>query len=168
MPGKRGGVGKVTRAAKAQVLLAKTRVRPKPQLNAKLGVVAKFGVRIQWQVIGKQVDVMRQQQGKSLLHPARDTSVLTTPEQTMVHEDGVCIRGDSRFDQRQTGGHTRDDPADLRTALHLQAVRSVVLESGRFQQSIKGVEQVKAAGHAQNVANGATPQSAQALMIHAI
>jgi hypothetical protein len=45
----------------AQVLLAKALVGLPAQHPAQLRVVAQFGVRIQRQVVGKQVDVVRQQ-----------------------------------------------------------------------------------------------------------
>jgi hypothetical protein len=80
---------------------------------AQLRVVAQLRVRIERQVVGEQVDVVRQQQGQALLHPAGDAPVLAAPEQAVVHEDGVGAGGDGRLDQRAAGGHAGDDAPDL-------------------------------------------------------
>ena len=52
------GIGVVCGADTAQVLLAKLRLRHPAQLHTQLGVVAQHRVRIQRQVVGKQVDVV--------------------------------------------------------------------------------------------------------------
>jgi hypothetical protein len=72
MPGQSGGIGKVRIGQPAQVLIAECGLPLHAQPRTKLRVVAQFGMGIQRQVIGKQIDVMRQQQTDALLEPARD------------------------------------------------------------------------------------------------
>jgi hypothetical protein len=152
--GERPGVGKGLavglRAQKAQLLLAeaagRARVRREPELQAELGVVAQFGVRVQRQVVGEQVQVGAQQQAQALLHPAGDAAVLAAPEQAVVNEQGVGLGVDGGLDERAAGGHARDDLADGRAALDLQAVGSVVLEAAGGQQQVECVQQFVAGG----------------------
>ena len=56
-------------------------------------------------MVGKEADVMGQQPGHSGLEPAGEAAIVTTPEQPMVHQDGVGSRLDGRVDQGQAGGH---------------------------------------------------------------
>ena len=133
-------------AQKAQLLLAKARRRLQAQLQAELRVVAELGVRIERQVVGEQVDVVRQQQRQPLLHPARDTAILATPEQAVVDKNGVGLRRYGRFDQRAAGRDTGDDFVDARAPFHLQAVRPMVLEARGLQQRIEGLQQFGSGG----------------------
>jgi hypothetical protein len=74
---------------KPRFLLAEARGGLQSQLPPELGVVAQFRVGVERQVVGEQVDVVREQQGQPLLHPAGDADVLAAPEQAVVHEDRV-------------------------------------------------------------------------------
>jgi len=132
--------GKGGACHKAQVLLAKARIRCQAEHPAELGVVAPLSMGVQRQVVGKQVDVMRQQQLQPLLEPAGHAAVLSAPEQAVVHEDGIGLRGDGRFDQRAAGAHAADDACNLGPAFDLQAVGAVVLEALGLQQAVKGLQ----------------------------
>ena len=70
-------------------------------------------------------------QGQALLHPARDTAVLATPEQTMVDKDRIGPGRNGGLNQGPTGGHARDHLSHRRRALDLQAIGAIVLESAR-------------------------------------
>ena len=74
------GLATDTPAQQPQVLLAKACVADQAKFESQLGVVAQVRVGIEWQMVGKQVDVMRQQQGQPLFHPAGDAAILPTPE----------------------------------------------------------------------------------------
>jgi hypothetical protein len=104
-------------------------------------------VRVQRQVVGQQVDVVRQQALQALLHPAGDGAVLPAPEQAVVHQDGIGIRRDGGVDQRAAGG----DAADQRRSpapFHLQPVGAVVPETLGLQFGVQGGEQLRAGnGH---------------------
>ena len=89
----------------AQTLVAKTFQRLPSHVQTQLGVVAPLFMCIQRQVIGQQVDVVRQQQGQSLLHPTGDGAVLPAPEQAMVNQQSVRAFFNSRFNQRFAGCH---------------------------------------------------------------
>ncbi|MNT12775.1 hypothetical protein D3C72_1477180 [compost metagenome] len=127
-----------------QILLAKPCVGHQPQHAAQLGVVAPFGVGIQRQVVGIQVDVVRQQQLQALLHPARHTAVLPTPEQAVVHKNGISAGGNGCLDQRTAGGHATHDARDLGLAFNLQAVGAIVLEALGLQQAVKSLQEFSA------------------------
>ena len=124
-------------AQASQRLFAKLAHNPKVQQVTQLGVIAQLRVCIQRKVIGKKVNVVRQQQGQSLLHPPRDPPVLATPKKTMMNEYCVCMRRDRRLNQRTTGGHTRHDFADFLNPLDLQAIGTEVLETLWLEQCVK-------------------------------
>ena len=92
---------------------------------------------IQRQMVGKEIDVVGQQQADALLEPARDAAIHAAPEQAVVHEDGIGLRLDGRLDQRAAGRHPADDAADLAAPLHLQAVGTIVLEALGLQQTVE-------------------------------
>ena len=111
-------------------LLTKTTFRPvrhhHTQAVSKLSVVAQPGMRVQRQVIGQQVDVVGQQPGQALLHPACHSPILTAPEKAVVHQDGIGTGSDRCINQGQTGGHAGNQATYLCLALHLQTIGSVV------------------------------------------
>jgi hypothetical protein len=125
---------------KTQLLFAETGIGPQAQHPAKLCIVAPFGVCIQRKMVGKEVDIVRQQQCQALLHPAGHAAILATPEQTMVHEDRIRLGSYRRFDQRPARRHPGDDLADALPPLDLQAVRSVILETLGLQHGIERLE----------------------------
>lgn len=127
-----------------QILLAKTCVGHPTQHAAQLDVVAPFGVGIQRQVVGIQVDVVRQQQLQALLHPARDAAVLPAPEQAVVHKNGISAGGNGCLNQRTAGGHATDDARDLGLAFDLQAIGAIVLEALGLQQAVKSLQEFSA------------------------
>ena len=96
-------VGKGCHPHATQLLLTKVALGHQTQLHTQLGVVAPLRVRVQRQMVGKQVDVVGQQQLQALLHPARHSAALPAPEQAVVHKNriGVCRNGG--FDQRAAG-----------------------------------------------------------------
>lgn len=54
--------------AKPRSLLAKALIGLHAEHATELGVVAEFGVRVERQVVGKEIDVVREQQLNALLH----------------------------------------------------------------------------------------------------
>jgi hypothetical protein len=60
-------------------------------------------VRVQRQVVGKQINILRQQFLQALLHPAHHTPVLPTPKQAVVHKYSVRLGGNRRVNQGQRG-----------------------------------------------------------------
>ena len=142
---KRAGV--YAPAQKTQVLLAEAGLRPQTQLQAQLRVIAQFRVRVQRQMVGKQVDVVRQQQSQALLQPADDTPVLTAPEQAMVNKNRVGPRRNGSFNQGPAGGHPGDDFSHAGCALHLQTVGAVVTKTLGLEQGVKGLQELGAIGH---------------------
>jgi hypothetical protein len=94
-------------------------------------------VRIERQVVGEQVDAMRQQQLDALLQPAGDAAVLVLPEQAVVHEQRIGLVRDRRLDHRAARGDAGDDAADLFPALDLQTVRPIIPEPADLQRGIQ-------------------------------
>lgn len=145
LPGQHVGVGEglaVGPAAdEAQVLLAEAAGGLQAQHLAQLRVVAQSGMGVERQVVGQQIDVMRQEQAQALLHPAGDGAILPAPEQAVMHENraGTSLYGG--LDQRTAGGDTGNQLADPRAAFHLQAIGAVVLEALGLKFGIAGGQQ---------------------------
>ncbi len=131
-----------------------TAFHAEPQQLAQLGVVAQFRMRIQRQVIGKQVDAVLDQQLHPLEFHAGDGRVFAFPEVAVVDENGVGVECDGALDQGAGGGNARDQGADLVASLHLQAIGRVVLEKLRLQQVIEFGEQGGAGDHGGGVSIG--------------
>ena len=127
-------------AQKDHVLVAGAAIGLQAQTGPQLRVIAQFGMGVQWQVVGEQVDVMLQQQRQPLLHPASHAAILATPEQSVVHQDGSGLRIDCRLDQRTAGGDTSDQAPNFGPAFDLQAVGAIVAEQLRLQQAIERLE----------------------------
>ena len=88
-------------ADEPNVLVTKSCVGDQSQTLAQLCVVAQLGVRVQGQVVGKEVDVMRHQARHTFAQPTRQTPIMSAPEQTVVHEQCVSARSDGSVDERQ-------------------------------------------------------------------
>ncbi len=127
------------------------------------GGISQLGMGIERQMVGIEVDVMRQQQRQTLFHPADDRAIVAavpaTPEQPMVNKNGVGLRRDGRFNQRQTGRDAGDDFAHLGLAFDLQAVRSMVLEALRLQQLIESGQQQRTRRDRQGGTQGKPPSA---------
>src|SRR5260364_82503 len=74
----------------SQFLIAKTAFRAHAQPLPKLRVIAELWMRIERQMVGKQVHAIRQQEAKTLIFPAADRQRLIFPEETVMYQR--CIR----------------------------------------------------------------------------
>ena len=61
----------------------------RPRRAPNCALLPKLGMRIERQVVGEQVDAVRQQQRQARLQPAGQAPVLAAPEQAVVHQDRV-------------------------------------------------------------------------------
>ena len=68
---------------------------------------------VEWQVVGQQIDIVRQQQRQALLEPTGHAAVMAAPEQTMVNQQSIRTLRDRRFDQSATRCHPRYDFLNL-------------------------------------------------------
>jgi hypothetical protein len=102
---------------------------------------------VQWQVVGQQIDVMRQQQSQPLFEPSGHATVVTAPKQSMVNEQSIRIVSNGGFNQSATGSHARNDFFYFRAPFDLQTVRAIVFEQLRLQQLIAISQYVVAMGH---------------------
>ncbi|MOA21647.1 hypothetical protein D3C78_1421500 [compost metagenome] len=93
-------------------------------------------------MVGEQIDVVRQQQAQTLLHPARDAAVVAAPEKTVVDKNGIGTQVDGGLDQRAAGSDATDQPGDAGLAFNLQTVGPVVLEALGLQQVVEAAQQV--------------------------
>ena len=96
---------------------------------------------IEWQVVSQQADIMTQQRLDTTLFHTRKPGIFALPEKTVVNQQQVGIVPCRRIDQRLAGGNPANDPVYLGTALNLQAIGAIILESVRFQQAITVVNQ---------------------------
>ena len=141
MGGQRGSVGKTTLrwlSQPAELLLAKAHLPHQPEALAELRVVAPKFVGVQRQVVGKKVDIVRQQQRQALAHPAGHAAVVAAPKQTVVHQDRISVLGHSGLNQGQTGGHTAHQLAHRAPTLNLQAVGAVIFKARGLQHRVQG------------------------------
>jgi hypothetical protein len=92
-------------------------------------------------VVGKQVDVVRQQCLQALVHPAGDAPALAAPEQAVVHQYCIGLGRHGGLNEGQAGGYPSHHVPNTRLALDLQTVGAVVFESGGCQQAVEARQQ---------------------------
>ncbi len=136
---------------KTQVLFAKAPIGLQAEHAGQLGVVAQLRMGIERQVVSKQVDAMRQQQAQSLAHPTRDAPILATPEQAVVHHDGVGLGVNGGLYQGPAGGDATDEQMHIAVALDLQAVGAVIAELFGLEQGVEGLAQNFGVGHGERL-----------------
>ena len=98
-------------------------------------------MRIQWQVVGIQIDVVCQQSLQALFHPTHHTAILPAPKQTVVHQHSVGLGMNGGIDQLAAGRDARHHFVNLTATFHLQAIGSIVFKSFRLQQLVKRLKQ---------------------------
>ena len=134
-------------AYEPQVLISKGTLAAQAQAQPELRVIAPHGMGIQWQVVGQQVDIVGNQPGDPLSKPTREPTVLTSPEQPMVHQDRIGTLSNRRLNQLQTGGNTSDQSLNDVTPLHLQAIRPIILEALHAQKAAQILFNFALLGH---------------------
>jgi hypothetical protein len=65
----------------------------------------------------------------------------------MVHKNGVRLRGNGGFDQRQARRDTGDHRTNLEATFHLQPIGAIVLEALGLKQRIQSGMKVVAVSH---------------------
>ena len=93
-------------------------------------------MRIQRQMVGKQIDIVSQQQSQTLFQPTSDSTVMTAPEQSVVNQQSVCALFNRCLYESQARGDTGDDFFHLAAAFHLQTVGAVIFKQLRLQQVV--------------------------------
>ena len=106
-------------------------------MPGKKRVVAQFGMLVERQVISKEVQVMREQRGKTTLFHADNLRRFTLPEIAVMHQECIRLPVKRRCNRRLRGGNGGQDAADFRPALHLQAVWRVVAEASALQEFVQ-------------------------------
>ena len=102
-----------------------------------LRVVAELGMRVEWQMVGKQVEAALERERDAAPARTGDAQVLVAPEPAVMHQHRIGVRLRRRFEQREARTDAGDEPANLRTALQLQPVRAVIAEARRLEQRIE-------------------------------
>ena len=121
----------------ADLLLAEMQRRRQAEPAPQLCVVAQFGMRIKRQVVGQQVDLVREQQSKAAPTRTDHPHVVALPEKSMVHQNRIGAGRDCGLDQRQARGHTRDQAQNLSLSFHLHAVWAIIAKARRFEQLVQ-------------------------------
>ena len=129
-------------------LIAESTVTLKAKHPAKLGVVTEFGVGIQRQVPGQQTGVRCQQTTQAPAFHSGDTGILPLPEISVMDHNGVCLQGDGRLDQFQTGGNPADQCPYFRPTLDLETIRTIILKALAGEQHIGVFSQFLQGNHA--------------------
>ena len=116
--------------------------RGQPQTAPHARVVANFGMHIERQVIGVEIDVCGQKRCEALAVIADNSRIITFPEKPVVNDDGVGFGGYCGVDQGLIG---RDADHNVRyrgAARYLQAVNGNVLETANFEELIEVTRQL--------------------------
>ena len=88
-------------------------------------------------MVSEKVDIVRQQQGESLLHPPGDAPILSTPEQAMMDKNGVSLCSNRGLDQGPARSNAGHDLANYRPALYLKPIGAEILEFLGLQQRVE-------------------------------
>jgi hypothetical protein len=83
---------------------------------------------IQGQVVGQQIDIVRQQGGQAFFHPTGDAATLVAPKQTMVDQQGMGLGVNGIVNEGQTCAHTTHQATNLQRPFDLQSIGTIVLE----------------------------------------
>ena len=128
---------RVQTAAKPDVLVGETPGFGQTQPPAQLGVVAEFGMDVQRQVIGEQVEFVRDEQRDARAAGAGEAGILALPEIAVVHQDGIRVVCERALNQFEACGHAAYDAADFTTPFHLQPIWAIIPKSGDLQQAVQ-------------------------------
>ncbi len=117
-------------AQHAEILLTEAPVHGNAQRFGKHDVVAYFRVRVQWQVIRQQIDLMGEQGPDAPPANTRDSAIFTTPEIAVMDKQGIGTRlcGDIQHSLR--GRHTGEQSPDLLPTFHLKAIWAIIPKLG--------------------------------------
>jgi hypothetical protein len=88
---------------------------------------------IQWQMVGKQIDVGLDQRAQSCRFHASNTRWLRAPEIAMMDQNGVSSSVARCIDQRLTGCHAGHQMAHIGFSFNLQPIWAIVFEALRRQ-----------------------------------
>ena len=99
------------------------------------------------QVVGKEIQFMREQRGKATLFHADHLRCFAFPEVAVMHQERVCLPVNRRGYCRLRGGDGGKDAADFCLAFNLQAVGRVIAETGALQQFVQVGLQLVAGNH---------------------
>ena len=85
-------------------------------------------------MVGKQIDIVREQQFQALLPVTHDARILAFPKIAMVYEQGIGTLVQRGFNQRKTRRHTADHILNLLTSLDLQTIGAIVAKTVNIQR----------------------------------
>lgn len=119
------------------VLLAEAPFRDPFQSGGELRVVAKFRMRIEREVIGEEVDVVRQQGTDAAAADTGDAPILALPEPAVMDEQRIGTARDGGVDQCLAGGNAGNDALHGSASFHLQTVWAIIPEARRFQRCVQ-------------------------------
>ena len=125
-------------AHRPAVIVAEGLQLDQPEPVGELGRVAEIGVTIERQVVGDQRQPVLDQQPHPLAERARDPRRLgTVPEDPVVHEDRVGVPIDGPGEQGTRCRHRRHDSLNIRLALDLEPVGTVVVHLVRVEELVE-------------------------------
>ena len=130
-----------------QVLFAEHGGLRPAQALRQLRVIAQNGVCVQWQMIARQIDVVRQQCGNALFLPAGNHGRLAFPEHAVVHQQHLRVAGGGKINGCARCGDGSHDGMDFIRAFHLQAVGCIVFELGGLQGFVAPLQNLGACAH---------------------
>ena len=108
-----------------------------PEARRDQRVVSEHRVRVERQVVGGQAHVRGQQRAQPIAPRADDARVVPAPEHPVVGDDQLRAGLDRALEQFKARRYARGDVRDVRAALYLEAVRSVVAERLDVEQAVE-------------------------------
>ena len=93
-------------------------------------------MRVERQMIGKQIDVVREQCRQSRAARAGHARLFTAPEITVMHQDRVgrvVARRNQQIERRRDACHNR---TNLRAPFHLQPVWAIIAETAHLERLV--------------------------------
>jgi serine protease DegS len=92
------------------------------------GVVPELRMCIQWQVVSEQADLVAEERRQASPFHAYNLLRFAAPKITVMYQQRVRLPGNRLVNQLLACSDAGRESRDLRTAFHLQAVRTIVLE----------------------------------------
>jgi hypothetical protein len=94
-------------------------------------------VGIEGQMVGEQIDVVTKKCRQTLPTHSGDTTVLPTPEVTMMDQHRIRPARHRCIQKRLARRHATHNAPHLRPSFHLQAVWAIILEACHLEQSVE-------------------------------
>jgi len=152
------GDGTLTRAAASSLVSLVKGFVPAAVLGERLprigaeargqqGVVADLGMPVEREVVGREVDVGREERPQPRGGRRRQGAWRPVPEDAVVDQHETRTGGDGVLEELERRRHARDHAIDVGPTGHLEAVGAVVVKGGDVEQVVQKADNLVRWGH---------------------